>query len=131
MEAKDTVMSKDQIEEAMLQYIKGYHPAYTYTDISLIKELLDLRYPKCKECSGTGRRFLIDERSPTTCPICKGSGKGMKMLAILSEDQTLPKIMDIASPKDAKGKTKNQWFVDGQVMALELAYQAGWRKTVE
>ena len=51
-------------------------------------------------------------------------------LVVTDPDQSLPEILDIASPQDAKGKTKNQWFLDGQAMVGGLIYKTGFRKVV-
>ena len=57
--------------------------------IKTAKAILNLCYD-CKDCGGSGRGKQIAHFEYESCPFCKGTGKGEKVLAIVEPDQSLP-----------------------------------------
>ena len=51
-------------------------------------------------------------------------------IRILDKDQEWIEPTDIATPQDAKGKTKNQWFLDGQVLMYERMRRTNFMRVI-
>ena len=113
---------KEQIAEVIL---KGGRT------MELAEDILNLRY-ECKECEGSGKvpfqRGINDTPvyiSRITCPVCKGTGKGLPMLAILDSDQSLP-----VNPYN-KNTMRDIIRHEAIKTHIEIMLSQGWKKVKE
>jgi hypothetical protein len=76
---------------------------------------------QCPTCHGTCKNVLVSTNDLSTyeadCPTCKGIGKGEPMLAVLSENQELPNMIQ------GKYSIKSDYTLAQQDMVKQ-----GWRK---
>lgn len=121
--AKDLIVSK---------YETGEYSA-TGTGELIAESLLNLHYP-CKLCKGKkevwmkGAKFedacMRGLKQKETCPLCKGTGEGGKMFAILDEKQEVPEC------NTPLGIYDDGWHQRGFNDAVELLLSQGWKKAV-
>jgi hypothetical protein len=92
----------------------------------IAEALLALQYD-CPECNGRGKSTLhytdIDMDDTLVCDTCKGTGKGLPVLAVRNPDQTLP---------DIPTRIKDYGFSDSiyEDAQIDMLSQ-GWKKTIE
>ncbi len=114
-------MTREEVIELMAKIITDNMTVWGDSPEAIAEAILNLCYP-CRECEGTGKvatgpgEYAGDIKTET-CPECHGTGKSGKVLAILSEDQTLP-INIYSDSQDLQIYREAQ-----QVMV-----QCGWRK---
>ena len=121
----------DKVIEAMAEALSLFRPAdpermknFIRRRDSTIKRLLNLRYD-CTECGGDGSVNDIDDH-PYPCSKCNGTGKGSRMLAVLSENQEVsePDSINYRIPDDCLTVAREQkYLADNLYNAYSQAQQ--------
>ncbi len=98
--------------------------------IDVAEAILNICYP-CSDCRGN-KQIEVYPKEFNLCPSCKGTGNlldkdgnPVKMLAIVAENQELPKVPEVNA---LLGETSVYSYRKGYRQAQQDMIKAGWKK---